>query len=675
MNGTTEEQAAQAEPPVPVPQWGDEAALRSFKLPPRPETIPGFLPIGLVLLFADAKIGKSYIAQQIEHNLSYGRPLGDFPIDKPVCCLVIDLEGDYYIAQERSLEISPMGTVPGDEGYDGSGNGKIALTFDWPSASSSFDDRVAMLERELAKAPAVRYVRIDSLALFTGGNASGENAYHADYRKASVLNRLALKHNVTIFAMHHVNKSGGESGDWVRKQSGSNGLVAGAAALMYLERVRGADTGVLHVTGRTVREAEHAMTFDNGMWQFDPDLSLTEARHTKTPRLILDILRVGPALGSDIVAKVGGPAATVKKNLQRLQDNGEIRYRSDGLWSLEEEPRASNRILGGGDTGDAEDTGDTGDIGDVGSDLPSEDDEETEEKPEAYPALKIMGACFTSKYSRMKPLPVIRKADREQDPWASITERMSGGAHYWHVDPTTLGDRDGWAVTLDRNGSYPSACSSVPVAPNKLLHDPELRTLDRERAGVYLIEHGIWDETHIGSPLGRHPGDPHGSNQIGWFGDVHLEGLDKVGQPYTIHDAWVGNRNLSLFEPFYKAIRQARADLRDDPERYADMKTRSSIAIRLLYPRQKRSPFWRPDWYFAIVAQANFRHWIKAQKALADGEVILSMDGTDEVVFWTDDPDPAWLPVGYEVGPNFGQVKIKDRTSYRDWRQGRARTR
>lgn len=50
-----------------------------------------------------------------------------------------------------------------------------------------------------------------------------------------------------------------------------------------------------------------------------------------------------------------------------------------------------------------------------------------------------------------------------------------------------------------RKGTYLSACSAVPLAPNKLLHTGPLNAFDKGQAGIYLI----------GIPEWNHPGMPH----------------------------------------------------------------------------------------------------------------------------------------------------------------------
>jgi hypothetical protein len=227
-------------------------------------------------------------------------------------------------------------------------------------------------------------------------------------------------------------------------------------------------------------------------------------------------------------------------------------------------------------------------------------------------------------------------------------------------------------AVLDRNGSYPSAMSSVPVAPNKLTHTGPLGTDTVARkilAGLFQIAVPAWDESKVPHPLGRAAEVPDG--ELIWITGSHLELLDKLAADgrmpvVDVLDSWTGRRNSSLFERFYKwtkTVREQTAGLDEDTRTAA--KRSISTAIRSLHPKQARSPFWRPDWHKAVVAQASVRHWITADRAVQGGAVLLSIGSVDEVAFAVPADDVAprlWVPTPYRIGAGFGQVKHKEIT-------------
>ncbi|MCX4993460.1 type II toxin-antitoxin system prevent-host-death family antitoxin [Streptomyces sp. NBC_00568] len=310
-------------------------------------------------------------------------------------------------------------------------------------------------------------------------------------------------------------------------------------------------------------------------------------------------------------------------------------------------------------------------------------DEEEEPEGAVFPGLKILKDAV--KRSKMHPIPVIRTEEREGGPWPLISEDMSGEPKWVHPDVTSTrvahirdnGKRvrrdkldvpasfgDGLMCLIDRNGSYPSACSAVPLAPNKLLHTGPLNAFDKGQAGIYLIDVPEWNFPGMPHPLGQLVDRTDEQGRV-WVTTPHIKQLERLHrdghltQRVTIHDSWTGKTNESLFKPFYAAAREARADLvQVGGDAYANYKTRLSIALRLLWPKreEQRSPFWRPDWRMSMVAEASVRHWTVAFKAVQEGHTLIALRNVDAAVFWTPNETP---PDTYRIGTGFGEVKAK----------------
>ncbi|MFF2363776.1 DnaB-like helicase C-terminal domain-containing protein [Streptomyces sp. NPDC058122] len=310
-------------------------------------------------------------------------------------------------------------------------------------------------------------------------------------------------------------------------------------------------------------------------------------------------------------------------------------------------------------------------------------DEEDEPQGTVFPALRILKDAVAR--SKMHPIPVIRSEEREDGPWPLISEDMAGEPSWVHPDvtssriahirdngkrvrrdqldvPETFGD--GMMCLIDRNGSYPSACSAVPLAPNKLLHTGPLDAFDKTQAGIYQISIPEWTVPGMPHPLGRLVDRPDDQGRV-WVTTPHVKQLERLHRdghltaPVAIHDSWTGKANESLFKPFYTAAREARSQLiQAGGEPYKNYKTRLSIALRLLWPKrqEQRSPFWRPDWRMSMVAEASVRHWTVAFKAVQEGHTLIALRNVDAAVFWTPDQAP---PATYRIGTGFGEVKAK----------------
>ncbi|MEU1519129.1 DnaB-like helicase C-terminal domain-containing protein [Streptomyces sp. NPDC005811] len=310
-------------------------------------------------------------------------------------------------------------------------------------------------------------------------------------------------------------------------------------------------------------------------------------------------------------------------------------------------------------------------------------DEEDEPEGHIFPALKILKDAVDR--SKMHPIKVIRTAERDSGPWPLISEHMDGEPRWVRPDVTltrvphinTNGKRvrrdkldvpdafsEGVLCLIDRNGSFPSACSAVPLAPNKLLHTGPLEAFDKTQAGIYLIDIPVWTRTDMPHPLGRIIERPDEEGRV-WVTTPHIKQLEKLvreghlAAAPAIHDSWTGKANESLFKPFYEASRTARTELLQaggDP--YKAYKTRLSIALRLLWPKrqEQRSPFWRPDWRMSMVAEASVRHWTVAFKAVQEGHTLVALRNVDQAIFWT---PPGTPPSTYRIGTGFGEVKRK----------------
>ncbi|MFJ3229207.1 type II toxin-antitoxin system prevent-host-death family antitoxin [Streptomyces sp. NPDC086783] len=309
-------------------------------------------------------------------------------------------------------------------------------------------------------------------------------------------------------------------------------------------------------------------------------------------------------------------------------------------------------------------------------------DEQDEPEGAVFPALRILKESVAR--SKMHPIPVVRTEERESGPWPLISEDMDGEPGWVHPDVTSTrvahvrnGKRvrrdqlevpasfgDGLMCLIDRNGSFPSACSAVPLAPNKLLHTGPLDAFDRSQAGIYQINVPEWTYPGMPHPLGRlaDRGDKQGRV---WVTTPHIKMLERLHrdghltEPVTIHDSWTGKANESLFKPFYQATKDARTELiQTGGEPYKNYKTRLSIALRLLWPKrpESRSPFWRPDWRMSMVAEASVRHWTVAFKAVQAGHTLIALRNVDAALFWV--PDET-APDTYRIGTGFGEVKAK----------------
>jgi DNA-binding HxlR family transcriptional regulator len=671
---------------------------RKADLGEHPRLLDGFLYVGLSVLFSEPGLGKSMLQGQVEEHLAYGRPFGHWVPERPVRCMVIDLEGDMRLASERSLTITPFGLLRSDHDHPMSAD--IYYATEW--RGGTFYERLAVLEERLIAAEEAGepfgYVRVDTLRLFLGSKPHGANAYEWDAFCLRQMNKLALKHDICLVLVHHTNKAG--------EVSGSTGVAGSVVCIMQIRRNPDNDDEcqlLSHKVRVDVPFRYALMMDDRGRWEFTEAITPTQAELGGAKRSIVNVLTGhGPQVLQDLREHLPGLARnTLKSALTRLKHGGIVAYRR-GRWELTEQTLADHprcqicdlpmTAFMPGQTTHPTCTPDPWAEETVHKFLgrpvlpeqqqapvdveqpaghPDEDDQEhDQEHPEVakFPAFQELRASIAA--SRMKPLPCVSKTEREGLPWSLITKQMDG-AHQSRAWQGTIPEGTEWVVVLDRNGSFPSAMSSVPVAPNKLLHTgPKDSPIEREGlAGICQITIPEWDADGRGMPhpLGRLAAA--GPGELVWVTSSHVEYLDRLAREglvpmVRVHDSWLGRRNTSLFERYYKWARLVREQTAGmDEETRTQAKRSISRAIRALHPTQTSSPFWRPDWHRAVVAQSAVRHWATAWRAVHEGGAsLLSIGMTDEVVFAVppDEEFPKlWVPAPYRIGGGYGMVKHK----------------
>ncbi|MGO1055381.1 AAA family ATPase [Crossiella sp. CA198] len=292
--------------------------LMGMEFPEPRWAVPGFLAEGVSLLAGPPKVGKSWLSLSLGLSIAAGGLAFErVPVQAgPVLYLALE---DTPRRLRNRIEIV-LGDVPAPDG--------LTLATACPPFPSG---GVAAIAAWLEEHPAARMVVIDVFAKMRGIPPAGMSAYDADYAAVGHAKRLADRYGVAVVLVHHVRKATAE--DFLATVSGTNGIAGAADAVLVLERGRGRADGVLHITGRDVEEAEHALAFapERGAWSL---LDGPASDHTMgdTRATILGHLRASPGQGpSEIAAALQLDVEKVKKTCQRMFTDGELR-RSGGRY-------------------------------------------------------------------------------------------------------------------------------------------------------------------------------------------------------------------------------------------------------------------------------------------------------------------------------------------------------
>jgi hypothetical protein len=690
--------------------------IRQGDHPELPVPLPGLLEGYLTILAGAGGVGKTFLAEQIARHIASGVQLGRFPLpdEGPGVVWALFLEDVAALTQSRSLDVAPLGSLLEDHAGIDSGADSLWYCDDSLRGVASLRARLQEAKEagDVQGGPRLpELIVIDYLHLFIGPQPAGASPVEFERQKLTALREIGIEYGCHVLVLTHMNKEG--------KVNGTNALLNACDAMFIVEAKD--DRNYASLTCKKMRLApmtDYAIgRRNNGTWGFTDQVLVSESQADGIMRDILAVLRTdGPQTLSQLCMHpaVGCTRNGIRQALTRGRRRSWVTT-SHGHWRIV--PGDGDNNLRSPDAPAPPDPAPAADRDpDTGITLLAEPapctrcgqltpfrsggapmhlaamctpaatvpaprtptpavfekahPAEWHEDPDAPERSKFAGLALMKKtieVSRYHPLPVVPKDMRDQAPWTLISERTGGepSAKLWTRADVPLG---GQLVLLDRNGSYPSACSSVPLAPNKLTHTGPQERYDSSQAGLYLVDLPEWDSDrfNLPHPLGRL--SETAESQV-WISTPHLKLLEAQAHagriaPVVIHDSWLGKANASLFQAFYKAARDARPAFlalnnpelgNDNP--YQLYKRSVSRPLRLLWPKGARSPFWRPDWRTAMVAEASVRHWLKASAAVRQGAFLVSLRNVDEALYWTENGE---MPHGYIEGTAFGEVKRKE---------------
>ncbi|MGH8878621.1 MAG: AAA family ATPase [Stackebrandtia sp.] len=283
--------------------------------------VPGIIPEGLTLLAGPPKVGKSWLSLGLAVSITTGgRALGAVDVE-PGRALYLALEDTPRRLRSRLETVLTTSDAPAG----------LAFAVHWPAMP---DGGAEKLHGMLTEHPDIRLVVVDVLAKVRGGVDTRGSMYDADYAAMGHLKAVADAHSVAVVVVHHVRKSG--SDDFLETVSGTNGLAGASDTIAVLRRSRNTADAVLHITGRDVEEAEHALKFDPscGAWSLldgpaaDYDLS-------DTRRAVTQYLRGAsrPMRPAEIAEGLGLSADNVRQVCSRMARKAQL-VAQDGRYAI-----------------------------------------------------------------------------------------------------------------------------------------------------------------------------------------------------------------------------------------------------------------------------------------------------------------------------------------------------
>lgn len=306
--------------------------ILSTEYPPLEYVVDGLIPEGLTLLVAAPKIGKSWLVLSLGIACANGsKALGKIPVaQRPV--LYLALEDGQRRLQSR---LNALGAA--DQGD----NRQLVFLTELgglpPAAPIA-----AFLNRHFEQKP---LIILDTLGR-ARGVYSGNDAYQKDYGEMASLKRLIDScPGSSLIVVHHTNKRGGDSGDFLGAVSGTQGLAGAADSIIVIERARGGSSSKLKITSRDAKEGEYGVELtDSGQWVLcgesleESAQALSEQEHTAdlsddTAKILAVVDKYPDGESVANIAQLSGvDKSKVGKYLQRLDESGRIRKIKRGFY-------------------------------------------------------------------------------------------------------------------------------------------------------------------------------------------------------------------------------------------------------------------------------------------------------------------------------------------------------
>ncbi|GHU70803.1 hypothetical protein FACS1894184_16760 [Clostridia bacterium] len=227
--------------------------------------------VGLHMLAGGTKIGKSWLALWLCHQIALGEPIWGFETKR---CGVLYLALEDY--KNRLVSRLHKMVEVASQGY--------FLATDAAVLSGSLLEQLAL---HLQTYPDTGLIVIDTFQRIRGLESSG---YANDYEDTVLLKEFAYRHNISILLLHHVRKLGDSNP--FNTVSGTNGISGGVDSTYVLKvSNRAAHRAILYTTGRDIEEMRLPLELAEFKWELAPseeDESTDDALATAIDALLDD---------------------------------------------------------------------------------------------------------------------------------------------------------------------------------------------------------------------------------------------------------------------------------------------------------------------------------------------------------------------------------------------------
>ena len=236
-----------------------------MELPPIRHVVEGLLPMGMGVLVAKPKLGKSWMVLDLCLAVAQGEPFLGFPTRQ---------HGTLYLALEDGKSRMQTRLRRLLEGRPAPANMHVMF-----QAQRLGEGLLETLGEYLDANPDIHLVCIDTLSKIKPKAKPFENAYDADYDYMGRLKAFADSRGICVLLVHHTRKSKNPE-DSFDNINGSTGILGAADFTIVLDKQsRMDDEAGFLLTGRDIEQCERVIRFDKARCRW-----VMQARRPSWPR-------------------------------------------------------------------------------------------------------------------------------------------------------------------------------------------------------------------------------------------------------------------------------------------------------------------------------------------------------------------------------------------------------
>jgi biotin operon repressor len=284
--------------------------------------VQDILPVGLTVLAADPKSGKSYLSQHITIAVASGtQAMGRFDVTQgDVLCLSLeDAKNRFKQRLHRLLDGNPAPS-------------KAYFARKW----AQLPDAAKQIRAWIKQADNPQLIVVDTFAKVRGRPKRWDTSglYERDYQEVSLLQDLAQDYQVALLLIHHTNK--GDADDDFRRISGTQGLTGAADAMWLMQTNRENMEATLVMAGREIADKRLWLRMDEetGIWKCAGTLADMKRKQGEC-QVMEAIEEMGvPVSQADIAKYCGVSRQTINKSIKSLLEDGIVEKSVTGKFML-----------------------------------------------------------------------------------------------------------------------------------------------------------------------------------------------------------------------------------------------------------------------------------------------------------------------------------------------------